>query len=334
MSYEHGAPLGENDLLDHDVPLAAIRIDGGTQARTAIDAATVAEYAEALKTGAVLPPLSLFFDGVHFWLADGFHRYHAYLQAGIERISAEIRTGSRRDAVLYAVGANTAHGLRRTNADKRRAVQMVLAEPEWAAWSDREIARVCGVTHPFVAEQRQAILKRLPDSPAEVRQAICTNNADSLADTSKQPAPPATRTVTRNGTTYQQKVKAKPAPAIEPQPPVSNEFVAEGCAQFSAADSAPAELAQLRSENAALREQLGELAEQFEDTLAEAEAMRKVIEADDQLAEAVRMLRQAQELNRVLETRLLGLTNEKNEVLRRYKGAARELDKIRSAHAA
>lgn len=313
-----------------------MRIDGGTQARTAIDEGTVAEYAEAVRNGAVLPPLSLFFDGVHFWLADGFHRYHAYLQAGgVERISAEIRTGSRRDAVLYAVGANAAHGLRRSNADKRRAVQMVLDEPEWAQWSDREIARVCGVSQPFVSEQRHAILKRLSDSQFG--------------------AAPATRTVTRNGTTYQQNVArigkggpversaTGPESATEPEramktgaaPPqntpkdtptlrtAERADTPTDTPTDTPADTPAGELAQLR-----------ELAEPFEETLAEAEAMRKIIEADDQLAEAVQMLKQAQELNRVLETRLLGLTNEKNEVLRRYKGAARELDKIRSAHAA
>lgn len=111
----------------------------------------------------MLPPLSLFFDGVHFWLADGFHRYHACLQAGIERISAEIRTGSRRDAVLYAAGANTAHGLRRSNEDKRRAVSMLLEDPQWDQWSDNAIAKACGVSQPFVATVRAAIFKPLED---------------------------------------------------------------------------------------------------------------------------------------------------------------------------
>lgn len=40
------------------------------------------------------------------------------------------------------------------------------------------------------------------------------------------------------------------------------------------------------------------------------------------LGAAVRMLKQAQALNRVLKTRLLGLTDEKNGVLRRYKGCS------------
>jgi hypothetical protein len=37
---------------------------------------------------------------------------------------------------------------------KRRAVLTLLNDPEWAAWSDREIARQCAVTQPFVSSIR------------------------------------------------------------------------------------------------------------------------------------------------------------------------------------
>ena len=36
-----------------------------------------------------------------------------------------------------------AHGLRRSNADKRRAVLTLLNNEEWAKWSAREIAKAC-----------------------------------------------------------------------------------------------------------------------------------------------------------------------------------------------
>src|SRR4051794_27961438 len=44
--------------------------------------------------------------------------------------------------------------MRRTNEDKRRAVLTLLNDPDWARWSDREIARQCAVTHPFVSSLR------------------------------------------------------------------------------------------------------------------------------------------------------------------------------------
>lgn len=134
--------------------LNQIRIDGGTQSRVELNQETVAEYAQAFTAGASFPAVVVFFDGVSYWLADGFHRYFGARDAGEAAIDAEIIKGTQRDAVLYSLKANATHGLKRTNADKRKAVQTLLADPEWAAWSDRKIAEVCGVGHPFVAAIR------------------------------------------------------------------------------------------------------------------------------------------------------------------------------------
>lgn len=135
--------------------LNAIRIDGGTQSRVEIHTEVASEYADAIKGGAEFPPVVVFHDGADYWLADGFHRYHAHKQAGKASISAEVKTGTQRDAVLYSLGANCAHGLRRSNADKRKAVAAMLADAEWSQWSDRKIAEACGVSHPFVSAMRK-----------------------------------------------------------------------------------------------------------------------------------------------------------------------------------
>ncbi len=52
------------------------------------------------------------------------------------------------------MGANADHGLRRTYADKRRAVEMLLQDEEWRTWSDRAIADQTKTTHPFVGKIR------------------------------------------------------------------------------------------------------------------------------------------------------------------------------------
>jgi ParB-like chromosome segregation protein Spo0J len=130
----------------------AIRTDGGTQSRESLDPAVIGEYAATL---GLLPPVTVFFDGSDHWLADGFHRVEAANQSGAKRIPADIRQGTRRDAILYACGANAAHGLRRTNADKRRAVEVLLRDEEWSQWTDRKIATAVGVSHTFVAELRR-----------------------------------------------------------------------------------------------------------------------------------------------------------------------------------
>jgi hypothetical protein len=82
---------------------------------------------------------------------------HSSLLIGLERIAATIQKGARRDAMLYSVGANAVHGLRRTSADKQKAVMTLLEDREWSKWSDREIARRCGVHHQMVGKLRNSL---------------------------------------------------------------------------------------------------------------------------------------------------------------------------------
>lgn len=134
--------------------LELVRLDGDTQARTSINQTTVDEYAEVLMAGDKLPPVAVMFDGAAYWMVDGFHRLHAHRQAGLPEIECSVTTGTQREAMLRAAGANANHGLRRTVADKRKAVRMLLEDAEWGTWGDREIARACNVSHPFVGKVR------------------------------------------------------------------------------------------------------------------------------------------------------------------------------------
>src|SRR5688572_3069537 len=105
------------------LPISSIRRDGGTQIRVEFHETTADEFAEMLMDGGELPPVTVFFDGTDYWLADGFHRMRAHERAWRDEISCEVVEGSLRDAILYAVGANAAHGIRRSNRDKRNAVE-------------------------------------------------------------------------------------------------------------------------------------------------------------------------------------------------------------------
>ena len=136
------------------IPVSEIRIDGGTQPRESIDETLVSEYADAMKAGDKFPAVVVFFDGVSYWLADGFHRTHAARRAELDELLAEIHSGTKRDAVLYSVGANAAHGQRRTNADKRKAVMTLLKDEKWSQWGDQEIARRCAVSPTTVSKYR------------------------------------------------------------------------------------------------------------------------------------------------------------------------------------
>lgn len=134
--------------------LSDITLDNEIQPRQQLNQEVVAEYTEAMRQGAKFPPVVVYFDGTNYWLADGFHRVNAKLSTGDCDILVELIPGNRRDALLYAVGANATHGLRRTNTDKRRAVTRLLLDDQWRQWSSREIARRCGVDHKTVDKLR------------------------------------------------------------------------------------------------------------------------------------------------------------------------------------
>src|SRR5574337_168137 len=184
------------------IDISRIRIDGGTQSRANLNESVVAEYAEAMTEGAKLPAVTVFFDGSEYWLADGFHRYHGHKRIGALKIDAEVHNGTRRDAVLHSVGANAAHGLRRTNEDKRRAVETLLTAAEWSQWSDREIAKQCGVTHPFVAAVRNPDvalsrkINRLKPQPGVVT--VTTHNKVESDSTPAPAIPPGSVLIERD----------------------------------------------------------------------------------------------------------------------------------------
>ena len=146
------------DTAMQKIKLSQICTDGGTQMRQNIDSDVVTAYADEIKNKARFLRSILFYDGEEYWLADGFHRFHGAHAAEKKHINANIHDGGKRDAVLFAVGANAAHGLRRTNADKRRAVTTLLEDKKWSNWSDRTIAKRCGVSNPFVSSVRNELL--------------------------------------------------------------------------------------------------------------------------------------------------------------------------------
>ena len=145
------------------VMIEHIEYDSENQARERLDNDTVAEYADAMERKEKLPPIVCYHDGSTYWLADGFHRYHAARKRGEKLIEAQVIKGSRDDARWHAAGANTQHGLKRTTADKQKAVRLALAlRPNL---SDRKIAEHCGVDHKTVAALRaKASTGEIPQS--------------------------------------------------------------------------------------------------------------------------------------------------------------------------
>ena len=139
------------------IELKKIRIDGGTQSRVAISEDTVMDYTEALLDGVQMFPVVVFFDGKEHWLADGFHRYHAHSRAKLKEMDCEIKNGTKRDARIFSWSANSKHGLRRSNADKRKIVIEALEDIELAGEDARKIAKLCAVSHTQVLRIKNSL---------------------------------------------------------------------------------------------------------------------------------------------------------------------------------
>lgn len=137
--------------------ITTIRIDGGTQPRTSINYEVVKNYAELMREDVKFPPVAVFYDGAEYWLADGFHRYHATKSNATTTIEAEVHTGSLDDAQLYAWGANKGRGLDMSPDDNREIIRKMLLHPKWSLWSQAEIAKHVGVSAMTVSRVKKSM---------------------------------------------------------------------------------------------------------------------------------------------------------------------------------
>jgi uncharacterized ParB-like nuclease family protein len=98
------------------LPIASIRLD--FQPVDCLDVETVHAYAETLRAGRVIVPVTVQFDGQVYWLRDGFHRLAAARSLGRETIEAELVKGTYAEMEAewkQSLGAALAE-LRKTNA--------------------------------------------------------------------------------------------------------------------------------------------------------------------------------------------------------------------------
>jgi hypothetical protein len=172
-----------------EVPLAEVRLDGGTQPRQQIDLSVVADYAADMDAGADFPPGEAVFDGTYHWLFDGFHRLHAERRRESTTVRLNVRPGTVEDARWLALGANKAHGLRRTNEDKRQAVEVALRmRPQE---SNRAIAGHCGVSLDLVNRLRAEleVTERIVQSPERTGRDGRTINTANIGKRKEPPRP-------------------------------------------------------------------------------------------------------------------------------------------------
>ena len=208
--------------------LGAIVLDPRLQSRVEINEEAVEDYSHTITDGGDMPAIEVTFDGINYYLTDGFHRYHAHKRAGKASIQCVVVPGTFRDAQLRSTAVNSKHGMRRTYGDKRKAVMVLLEDFEWSQWSNSEIAKQCGVSHTFV--------KNLRDSGSEKPETV--KYKTSTGEVAERKAT----------TERKEKPKAEPKPEVkpEPEPQVDSEATQKLAASHELIDMLQTENQQLK----------------------------------------------------------------------------------------
>ncbi|SEL64073.1 hypothetical protein [Nitrosovibrio tenuis] len=289
------------------IKISQIKLNELTQSRVDINDEIVSDYEEAYMQGARLPDIKVYFDGAEYWLADGYHRYHAASKIELLEIDADVVQGTRRDAILYSVGANAEHGLRRTPADKRKAVQTLLDDQEWSQWSNNLIAKRCAVSHTLVNEVRRTLEAA---SSAE-------SNTDSESGTVKR------KFVTSSGNTTEMNTarigrKSKSHQWEGPGQDENEKRAAQPDPDIVQTSSIPDEMVLVN------KYEYQEITLSYEELLNDNARMQKIVDATEGLSEAMAEIRRLSENVRILERRNDGLMREKNEAIRLTKWGQRK----------
>ena len=142
------------------VNVYSIILDYQLQQRVKMDESTIEDYAEAYREGVDLPAITIFICSDRDdepYLVDGFHRVEGAKLAQIKTLPCKRLQGTFREAQMYSFGVNAFHGLKRSNADKRKAVLTLLDDPEWNQLSNRELGKIANVSHQYIFKLRKEI---------------------------------------------------------------------------------------------------------------------------------------------------------------------------------
>ncbi len=177
-----------------ELKIEQINRSGGTQIRAAYDRPTVERYKDLHEACVELPPIIVFFDGSDYWLADGFHRVQAKIEHGeicsteVVRIKSEVRSGTQRDAIKYALSANANHGLPRSRDDIRRAIFRCLDDAEWSKLSNVKIASLCCCSESMIRKVKGEREQPSQDADVEIPKTKVVKSSDPVSYSVSKPS--------------------------------------------------------------------------------------------------------------------------------------------------
>jgi hypothetical protein len=172
------------------------------QSRVDIDAGHVRALGQIVDRGGVLDRVVVFRDPdtKEDHLADGFHRHELHRVKKLDSIRVWLVHRPYREAILFSVSANLRVSKPPTDADKRKAVFMLLEDAEYRFMPSSEIAWRCGVHESTASLYRRSYFEEHGlELPQEVRRVV-----KGKVQVVKRPKPEESKPIYRviiNGTT-------------------------------------------------------------------------------------------------------------------------------------
>lgn len=167
------------------IPLKDLTWDEAFQVRGETDPGKVCEYADYIREHGKMDAIAVFTEDFSsatptLLVADGFHRFLGYEQAGVPVAPCKVREGNRTDALKYALRENGHHGAAMTNTQKRHAATMAVSDKSIGEMTDKEIAVLIGCSASLVASARKG------ETPAAVTEKVKQKRAPA-----EKPEPPS-----------------------------------------------------------------------------------------------------------------------------------------------
>jgi hypothetical protein len=148
---------------------------------------------------------------------DGLHSDAAAARHGIPYVLLALVPGDARMAKLQSYGANHEHGEAASDEDRVHQLQEMFGDRVWGRWSSTRIAEHIGASIPFVEKYRKIF---------EEQNGLVRPGEDRF------------REVTRNGTTFQQKVPSKKAAVAKNRGTLYAKRVSKQLKEFNDAERA------------------------------------------------------------------------------------------------
>lgn len=242
-----------------------------------------ASLASDIKANGLRNPITLL-DGM---ILDGGNRYRACLEAGIDPVFAQFEGGN---IVSFVLSAN----LHRRHMSAGQQAAIVASAQDWAKaqtnGGDRSSRQDC----PLVT-----VADRAAQSGAHI-------NTQKMADKVAKASPELAMQVAHGEKSLPQAVEeiTGKRPGAKQAAPVEDDAMPAPL---------PAGMVQIE------QDRLDELQANLKEAIDDNASMARVFESDDKLAAALVEAKRYREQARILETRISGLMNEKNEAVRAAK---------------